>query len=129
MNRAWLYGALLSLLSLLCGCSQSQKNFANNLKAADRIVVTNTFEALSITVTGTDVGAIVQAIANGKKESPNIDAAMGYKLEIFEGSNHLATVNTSGSVFWIGKTPYSDPTERISSLYRRLREETDLKKP
>lgn len=118
---------VLLLLICVCGCSP-QKNLANRLKSADRVVVTNAFEGLSISVTGADLSQIVQAIAMGKKENSNIDAAVGYKLQFYDQTQHLATITTSGGVFWIGSTPYSDSTDTISGLYRRLREETDLKK-
>ncbi|HEY0548981.1 MAG TPA: hypothetical protein VGF13_05230, partial [Verrucomicrobiae bacterium] len=59
---------VLASLLLLAGCSP-QKSLVNRLKGADRVVVTNTVDHLSISVTGADVDKVVQAIATGKKEN------------------------------------------------------------
>jgi hypothetical protein len=117
---------VLAVLLCLAGCSP-QKNLANRLKGTDRVIVTNTVEHLSISITGDEVDNILKAFASGKKESPLIDAAVGLRLEFYKGAANLGKVETSGQVFWIGKTPYSDRTETLNGLYRRLREETDLK--
>src|SRR6266536_5186153 len=88
-----------------------QKTLARRLKDADRVVARHPREDFSITITGLDVQKIVGALATGKKESPFIKAGIGLRLEFFKGSKHLDTVRTSGQVFWIGNTPYSDVTE------------------
>ena len=117
---------LVQVVALCCGCSP-QKTLARRLAGADRVIVTNTMERLGIAVTGPAVDKIVQAIATAKKESPLVMAAPGLRLEFFTGAEHLGTVVIGGQVFWVGNTPYSDTTDTLNALYRRLREETDLK--
>ena len=112
-------------LIFLCGCSP-QKTLAHRLKGADRVVVTNTAEALGISITGEEVNKIVQAIAAAKKENVYIKASPGYWFEFYKGAEHLETVVTSGSVFWIGQTPYSDTTGAQQAIYGRFRYEIFL---
>ena len=126
-NTQYIVGLLLVTLLVLFGCSP-QKSLANRLKGADHVVVTNTVEHLSISVTGEAVNQLVQAMATAKKERPDIEAAVGLTLEFYKGGAHLETVRTSSQIFWVGNTPYSDRTETLNGLYRRLREETDLLK-
>lgn len=125
-NAKYVVGLLVVQVIALCGCSP-QRALAHRLKGADRVIVTNTAEGLSISITGEEVDKIVQAIATAKKESPLIDAAVGLRLDFYKGAEHLGTVIIAAQVFWVGKTPFSDTTEMLNGLYRRLREETDLK--
>ena len=116
------YCIFLLWLGCVCGCSP-QKILAHRLKGADRVVVTNTIDGLSISVTGADVDKIVRAIAAGKKESPTIATTPGLRLEFFRDAEHLETVFTSYQVFWVEHTPYVDTTEALKTLYERFREE------
>ena len=118
---------LFLLPMAVCGCS-NQKALAQRLAVTDRVVVTNTVEGLSIEVTGPDVERILQAIASAKKESPPVAAAAGLRLEFYRGAEHIGSVNTGGRVFWVDGAPYSDRTDVMQGLLRRLREETDLLK-
>lgn len=114
------------LVICVCGCSP-QKSLAKRLKGADRVVVTNTQEGLSISITGEDVDKIVQAIASARKESRYIQATPGYWFEFFKGAEHLETVVTSGSVYWIEHTPYSDTAGAQQAIYGRFRHEIFLR--
>ena len=114
---------LLCVLLWVCGCSP-QKTLAYRLKGADRVVVTNTIEHLSISVTGAEVDKIIHAFSVGKKESPLIDAALGLRLQFYKGAEHLEDVATSYTVFWAGNSPYSDTTKVLKSLNERFREES-----
>jgi uncharacterized lipoprotein YajG len=115
--------ALLSIqLLALCSCSP-QKNLAQRLKGTDRVVVTNTIERLSISVTGADADKIVQAIATAKKESPLIEAAAGLTLEFYKGAEQLGTVATGYEIFSIDGKPYRDTTGTLKAVEERFRDE------
>ncbi len=115
---------IITLLLLVCltGCSP-QKSLAKRLKDADRVVVTNRVGGSGLTVTGSDVAKILSAIASGKKETLSLKAAVGNDLEFFKGSQHLETINTSSTVFWVGETPYSDTTGIFQGLAEKFRQE------
>ena len=119
---------ILALAVLLCvvGCSP-QKDLANRLKGADRVVVTNTIQGFSISVSGADVDKVIQAIAAGKKESPLVEAALGLTLEFYKGAQHLGSVTTSYTLFWVGNKPYNDATGTLKALDERFREEHPVK--
>lgn len=106
----------------VCGCS-SQKTLAKRLEGADRVVVTNNFDGLSVSITGEEVSKLVQAIAASKKESHHITATPGHRLEFFKGTEHLTTVTTSYQVFWVKQMPYVDTTETLKTLYDRIRDQ------
>lgn len=106
----------------VCGCS-AKKSLAHRLEGADRVIVTNTFEHLSITVTGEEVDKINRAIAASKKVSPHISATPGLGLEFFKGDEYLGTVDTSYQVFWIEDKPCKDTTVVLEGLYQKFREE------
>lgn len=113
----------LALVLLLCvvGCSP-QKDLARRLKEADRVIVTNSFEDHSITVTGEDVDRLVQVIASGKKASPLIKSGPVFNLEFFKGTQHVETVAASTFLFMVGNDPYLDTTKTLQSLSERLYE-------
>lgn len=129
MKQGQKWGVLVLVpVLVLCACS-AQKSLAQRLAGADRVVVTNTSEGLSISVTGADVSKIVQAIASGRKESPLVSAALGLTLEFYKGAAHLGTVNTSYTVFWVGNKPYSDTTGTLTALHERFRQEHPPRAP
>jgi hypothetical protein len=100
-----------------------QRALAHRLKGADRVVVTNTLEGLSISVTGAEVNKIVRAITTGTKVSPDVEAAVGLTLEFYNGTEHLANVITGYEVFSIDRRRYRDTTGMLKALYERFREE------
>ena len=104
------------------GCSP-QKRLAHRLKAADRVVVAYPPDGLSITVRGEEVTKVIHSLAFGKKESSLIEAGRYLVFQFFRGDELVATVPTSTQVFWIGRTPYSDPTGTLEALTQRYREE------
>ncbi len=122
---------VLLFLICFCGCSP-QKTLAHRLKGADRAVyacVLKDYEEVKTTVTGDDVNKVVEAIAHGRKLSRDIKAAFGFQLEFFKGSEHLATINTSGQAFWVGDTPYEDTTKTLKRLYEKAHEGTPKLSP
>lgn len=116
------------LILLLCvaGCAP-QKSLAKRLKDADRVVVTNKQDALSILVTGAELDKLVQAISGGKKESPTVSCSPSIHIQFFKGSQQLVTLPACTQVFWIDHQPFSDATGTLEALYRRYREEHPVK--
>lgn len=116
--------SFLALVVLVCACGCSpNKNLARSLKEADRVVVTNSFDGLSITVTGKEVNRMVKAIASGEKLPPSIAASVDFNLQFFKGTEHLATLPTSVMIFWAGDKAYSDRTGTLEALKAKYREE------
>jgi hypothetical protein len=100
-----------------------QRALVRRLKGADRVVVTYPSDGLSIAVAGREVDKVLQAIASGKDEG-SLDKASPYlEFRFFRGSEHLATVETSGGLFWIGHRIYDDRTGTLNALTYRYREE------
>jgi hypothetical protein len=110
----------LLLVAFLAGCSP-QKNLVGRLKSADRVVVTNTIQQIGMSFTNEDLEKLVQAISTAKKQRPNIDAAVAFKLVFYKGVQPIQTLDSSGTVFWIGQIPYADFTETIAGFYSRMR--------
>ena len=113
---------VLLLALWVCGCSP-QRNMAHRLAGSNLVVVTNTADGFGILITGEEVSKIVQAIAAGKKESRFIAAAVGLRLEFYQGTQHLENVVTADEVFVIDQKPYRDTTGTLKALYERCRGE------
>lgn len=118
----WLSSLLLLALVGFTACSD-QKRIGRTLNQADRVIYAKNYEDLYISITGEEVGKIVQAIASGKKESPLVAATPSFRLEFFKGTNRLASITNSSSVFWVGNKPFSDSTGTLQALYPRLRDQ------
>lgn len=108
------------LVVFVTGCS-ANKSLAHRLKEADRIVVINPRDGLSITVTGEEVDRVVKAIASGKKEPPTIEATPDLDFQFFKGTKRLATVTNCVMVFWVGPNAYSDRTGTLEALEAKYR--------
>jgi hypothetical protein len=113
---------LFVLLMCVCGCSQ-QKNFAERLKDADRLIVTYPRDSLTTTVTGSDVKKVVQAIAGGKRESDTLDCSPGLQYQFFTATQHLGTITTCVEAFWIDGKAYSDRSGTLKAIDQRYHEE------
>lgn len=115
---------VLLLLIFACGCSP-QKTLANRLKGSDRVVVTNSVAGYSISITGGEVAQIVQAIAAGEKESPNIMASPYLVFQFYKGKEHLGDVVTAYEIFVIDLKPYRDTTGIIKKFSERYRKDKE----
>ena len=114
-------GVLLVLL-LTFGCSP-QKRLADKLRGADRVVVSNVADHLSIALTGDDANKLVAAIGAARRESPMLEAGIGLELQFFRGTQHLANIGIGDLVFAIDKRPYLDTTGTLKALNQKYREE------
>ena len=118
---------VLFFLLWVCGCSP-QKSLAHRLKDADRVIFASNvpgYDDLKTTVTGEDVNKVIQAVANGRKLSPNVSCTPESRLEFFKGFAHLVTITNCVSVFWIDHTPYEDTSGTLEKLTQKRREEYD----
>jgi hypothetical protein len=88
------------------------------LAEADRVIVLNPHSGLTKTLKAEELKTIVRAIETSQKvEAEGLCASPGYSLVFFTpGGVHLATVQTSGVVFWIGRTPYHDKSGTITAF-------------
>ena len=112
---------ILALAVLLCvaGCSP-QKDLAHRLKGADRLNAAGVRDpegTVGMTITGTNLSNVVQAIANAQEEPRSIAASPELRLEFYKGTQHLATITKSGIAFWIRDIPYSDRSGTFEKLF------------
>jgi hypothetical protein len=121
MGRKSVCGMALLLFVLFCACSgnQDQQKLTSRLTQADRVIVLNSRNGLTKTLKGEELARIVRAIgASEKTGAEGLCATPGYTLVFYTaGGVHLATVPTSGVVFWIDKTPYWDKSGAVQSFY------------
>jgi hypothetical protein len=125
------YAVAVLLIAVALGafyaCSP-QRVLARRLKGADHVIFASNvagYEDLKTTVSGKDVSKLVQAVANARRLSPNVDCTPESRLEFFRGSAHLATITNCVSVFWIGHTPYHDTSGTLEKLNQKRRDEYD----
>jgi hypothetical protein len=115
---------LLIVIIGVCACSQRedaqgpQRALARRLTEADRVVFSNLFNnRVTLTLSNKEVRKIVRALKASEEISPNVDAALGYALVFFRGTNHLATVRTSQIIFWIDGRAYEDTSGTLETAY------------
>ncbi len=113
-------GLVLVCALILSACS-AQKSLARRLAGADCVIFScnwRSYEDRTITVTGGDVGSILKAIAAGEKQGSPLQATPDYRLEFFRGHERLGAITNSGSIFWIKRKAYLDPTGTLEKLER-----------
>ena len=118
--------AFVLALAGLSACSrdqiETQKTLARSVANADRVIVTNTVDRLSLAVSEHDVKMILDALVAAKRERRKIaSTGTGHRLDFFKGTNHLGSVQTSQGIFWIRRQPYIDQTETLDALYQKAR--------
>lgn len=129
-NAKYVVGLLVVQIVALCGCSP-QRALAHRLKGADRVIVMNPHDGVTMTVMDDRLRNIVQALEASKKiDSEGLTATPGYTLVFFKGGVHLATVPTgAGLIFFLDKTPCQDRSRTLETLYERFREEHPPRAP
>lgn len=131
MQRKTRYAVAVLLIVVGVGsfyAGSSQGALTRRIKNADRVIFASNvpgYEDLNITVTGDDVSKVVQAVANGRRLSPNVSCTPESRLEFFKGSAHLVTITNCVSVFWINLTPYEDTSGMLEKLTQKRRDEYD----
>ena len=122
-----LYVALAVLALILCKCIAPEKalrQFSRQVASADCIVLTNSYDAWGVTVTGTNVANIIAAIKWARvqkiwgnisekdwREEPKIR-----KLEFYAGTNHLASLPVLYSVFRLNGVNYMTSNGALTAL-------------
>src|SRR5688572_17272146 len=101
----------LALMLCVTACSRQGggTTLAQDLKKADRVIVLNAYDGLTITVKGEQLKKLVDALQTSQRiqNGGTITATPGYTLIFFASAVHLATVPTAGdAVFYIDKTAY-----------------------
>ncbi len=102
-------------LVFVTGCS-ANKSLAHRLKEADRVIVTNSFDAVGLTFTGPELRKLVQTIALGKKAEPALECAVEFDLQFFKGNECLAKVPACAYAFGVDRTSYIDTTGDLKAL-------------
>lgn len=114
----------------LCGCSaatQTPAKFVEQLSSADRLIVTNRYDALGTTITGTNISSFITAIKSSKTKKWGTDMDWGNprvcNLEFYAGTNHLADIPTEYGVFRIDGVEYYDSSKVLETFCRKVTED------
>jgi hypothetical protein len=122
MKRKAYSMALVALLGL-CACSPQsgpQSTLADQLREADRVVLSNPLNRVTFTMSNKQTKKIIRALkASQEIPSKGLTAIKEYTLAFFSGTNHLATVPSSQTVFWIDGKPYLDKSGTLEAVYEQ----------
>jgi hypothetical protein len=96
------------------------KKFAEQIAAADRVVVTRqtqtSHKAMSLSFTGEDAQRIIQAVSSGRADR-RLDMVMSPpRVTFFHGTNVLAEIMTGSTLFSADGRHYKDGSGVLDSL-------------
>lgn len=121
---------VISTLALLgvvlgCGCSrqETQETLGRRLSAADRVIVLNAANGVTLTIKDEQLKKLVQAIGASQKlpASGTITATPGFTLVFFRSHEHIASVPTGAElVFYIDKKAYQDRSGTLRAVCERF---------
>ncbi|HTY89014.1 MAG TPA: hypothetical protein VMB80_16325 [Candidatus Acidoferrum sp.] len=103
---------------------------ARKIAEANSVVVTNQDDGFGISIAGDDAKMIVQAVRTSNKTFVKYAAAPFLRFDFYKGTNLLASVETCGRFFAVGKAGYLDHTGTLDALmneYLQRRRERDSK--
>jgi hypothetical protein len=117
--------ALVLAIVLAGGCSrpETQKTVASRLAQADRVIVLNPRDGVTMMLQGEQLKKVVGAIEASEKVSHGemLSATPGYALVFFKSREHLATVATGAEiVFYIDKKAYHDKSGTLLEVMKRF---------
>jgi hypothetical protein len=116
----------LALLMVLgCGCSrqETQQTLARRLSEADRVIVLNPADGVTLTIKDEQLKKLVQAIEASRNisEPETLTATPGYTLVFFRSREHLAAVPTGAElIFYIDKKAYEDKSGTLRAVCERF---------
>lgn len=120
MGRKLIYGTVfLALVACSRQASTPQRELARRLSEADRVVFIHAVDKrTSLTLSNGQVKKIVWALkASREIPSEGLAAIKEYTLVFFSGTNQLATVRSSQTIFWIDGRPYADRSGTLEGAY------------
>lgn len=94
--------------------------FARRIAVADRVVASTTQGHVSITLTGDNAKALIQAVSSAKRERPpwGMGDACIYDVRItfFEGAKALGDILSCTELFIVDRKKYRDETGMLGKL-------------
>jgi hypothetical protein len=114
---------LLIAVAGFCGCSR-QGTLARQIANADHLVVSNVYDGFTISVKGAEAKRIVEAVSAARKESnPGLSTCRELRIEFFQDTNFLGTVEACRAIVGIDRVPYIDKTGVLEALADKVRQE------
>ncbi len=114
---------LLIAVAGFCGCSR-QRTLARQIANADHLVVSNVFDGFTISIKGEEAKRVVEAVSTARKESdPGLSTCRELRIEFFQGTNALGTVEACHALIGIDRMHYIDRTGVLEALSEKLRQE------
>lgn len=119
---------------IACGCTQRPpppSDFSERLATADRVVVTypssppfvtyTSSPSFTYSVTGEEVGRLVQAVTKAKEDVRfRAQAAFLWNVQFYGSTNLLGNVHMQGQVFTIQDKEYSDDSGSLNTFYQKM---------
>src|SRR5689334_12863151 len=97
---------LLLLAAMGCSRSRPSAEFAHQISLADRIVVTNQYRPVTVTVTGRDLADLSAAVTNAIEDRNCYTAVFDWHVHFYAGSNSLTEIRLQDRAFWAGTNQY-----------------------
>jgi hypothetical protein len=114
-------GCLVLLVVGLYACSQQPPaNLAQQVAGADRTVVSNWNQSVTLTITGEEVAKVGRAVTSAKQDKHAYDGIWNWDLQFYAGTNFLTLVHLMDRTFWTADTQYRDDTGVLKAFYRRV---------
>ena len=121
---------LLIAVAGFCGCSP-RRTLARHIANADHLVVSNVFDGFTISIKGEEAKRVAEAVAKARKESDaGLSTCRELRIEFFQGTNALGTVEACRALIGIDRIHYIDKTgvlEALSEMFRQERLNSTLR--
>jgi hypothetical protein len=122
-----LSAGLLSLLAMGCSRSHPSAEFTHQVSLADRILVTNRYRPVTMTVTGQDLQDVSAAVTNAMRDKNCYSAVFDWDIQFYTGSNFLTAIHLQDRAFWAGSNQYSDSSGVLKRFCKTLEERAEAK--
>jgi len=113
--------ASLVLLVTACSPPQPRAEFQKQVTLADRIVVTNRYRPVTMTVTGSDFQDVSRAVINATEAKGYvIMATFDWDIQFYAGSNFITVIHLQDRSFLVGTNQYSDSSGVLKQFWQVL---------
>jgi hypothetical protein len=126
-TKAVLPACLLLLFATGCSPSHPPAQFAHQISLADRIVVTNQYRPVSMTVTGQDLLDVSTAVTNAIEDKNPYAAVWDWDIQFYAGTNFLTAIHLQDRTFLACSNQYSDSSGVLKRFWQTLEERAEVK--